>query len=99
MENETPAGPGGTQQGVSISGSLYLQGPSQYGNINKTITGSDNIPRSVGSDVLMITEQITDEMTLVVMNTSVLDGIDQSNFKNHENYIDNFLVRIIDTST
>ena len=78
------------------------QGPSQYGNINKIITGSDiNYSRSIGRDILMITEQITDEMTLVVMNTSVLDGTDQANYLTHENYIDNFLVRImeIDTST
>ena len=77
------------------SSSPNQQGPSQYGNINKIITGPYGTGKSVGNKVLMVTKQITDEMTFVVMTTSNLNSITEIN------YIDNFLTRImqIDTST
>ena len=90
MENEKHAGPGGTQRGVSISG--YLQGPSQYGNINKVITGGsgpDSLEAS-GDNVAMVTEQITDEMTFVLFDIN--DQPDNT-------YIDNWLQSLIQIDT
>ena len=70
VENETPAGPGGTQRGATLGSFQYLQGPSQYGNINKVITGGlgPDKRKASGDNVAMVTEQITDEMTFVLFD-------------------------------
>ena len=94
VENETPAGPGGTQRGVNLSSSsYYLQGPSQYGNINKVIVGTTGPPGSfeaAGDNVAMVTEQITDEMTFVFFDIN--DQPDNT-------YIDNWLQSLIQIDT